>query len=342
MKAIRIHQHGDPSVLRFEDAPDPACPDDGFLLDIKAASVNHLDCWVRRGMPGVKVPFPRIPGADAAGIVRQVGSKVASIKPGQRVLLCPQKSCGWCEFCGGGNHSMCRDWEIFGEHCDGTYATLIAAPASCAVPIPDSMDFTTAAAAGLVFLTAWRLTVTRGRLAPGEDVLIHGVGAGVGTVCLQIAKMIGARAIVTASTDDKLAKAKALGADVAVNYVKEDWSKRVREVTAKRGVDLVIDYIGKETWSKSLMVLRRGGRLTTCGATTGYDPVEDLRQIFYRQLEIIGCTMGSVREFSDAMRCFFQGRLKPVIDSVFPLKDAADAHRKIESRSVFGKVMLTV
>ncbi len=342
MKAIRIHQHGDPSVLTSEDAPVPACGDDGFLLDVKAASVNHLDLWVRRGMPGVKIPLPRIPGADAAGVVRAVGKNVTSIRPGQRVLLCPQTSCGHCEYCGDGENSMCRDWQIFGEHCDGTYAEVVAAPAYCAVPIPDSMDFVTAAAPGLVFLTAWRLTVTRGRLKPGEDVLIHGVGAGVGTVCLQIAKMLGARAIVTASSDDKLAKAKALGADVCLNYAKDDWLKKVREATSKRGVDLVVDYIGKETWSKSLMALRRGGRLTTCGATTGYDPTEDIRQIFYRQLEIIGCTMGSAKEFSDAMRCFFQGRLKPVIDSTFPLKDAAEAHRRIESRSVFGKIVLTV
>jgi len=245
-----------------------------------------------------------------------------------------------CESCGDGNNSMCRDWEIFGEHCDGTYAQFIAAPAHAVMPIPDGIDFVTAAAPGLTFLTAWRLTVTRGRLRAGEDVLIHGVGAGVGTVCLQIAKMVGARAIVTASSDEKLEKAKALGADVCINYAKDDWPKKIREVTAKRGVDLVVDYIGKETWSKSLMALRRGGRLTTCGATTGYDPVEDIRQIFYRQLEIIGCTMGSNKEFHDVMRCFFQGRLKPVIDSVLPLKDAAEAHARIESRKVFGKVML--
>jgi NADPH:quinone reductase-like Zn-dependent oxidoreductase len=342
MKAIRFHQHGDPSVLQLEEAPDPACADDGVLLEIKAASVNHLDLWVRRGMPGVKIPLPRIPGADAAGVILAVGRHVTSIKPGQRVLLWPQTSCGQCDACGDGNNSMCRDWQIFGEHCDGTYAQRIAAPAHAVLPIPDEMDFTTAAAPGLVFLTAWRLTVTRGRLRPGEDVLIHGVGAGVGTACLQIARMIGARAIVTASSDGKLEKAKALGADVCINYVKEDWLKKVREVTSKRGVDLVVDYIGKETWSKSLMALRRGGRLTTCGATTGYDPVEDLRQIFYRQLEIIGCTMGSNKEFLDVMKCLFQGRLKPVVDTVLPLKDAAEAHRRVESRSVFGKVLLTM
>ena len=340
MKAIRFHQHGDPSVLKLEDAPDPVCADDGVVLEIKAASVNHLDLWVRRGLPGVKIPLPRIPGADAAGVLKSVGRNVTALKPGQRVLLWPQTSCGQCESCGDGNNSMCRDWEIFGEHCDGTYAQFIAAPAHAVMPIPDGIDFVTAAAPGLTFLTAWRLTVTRGRLRAGEDVLIHGVGAGVGTVCLQIAKMVGARAIVTASSDEKLEKAKALGADVCINYAKDDWPKKIREVTAKRGVDLVVDYIGKETWSKSLMALRRGGRLTTCGATTGYDPVEDIRQIFYRQLEIIGCTMGSNKEFHDVMRCFFQGRLKPVIDSVLPLKDAAEAHARIESRKVFGKVML--
>jgi NADPH:quinone reductase-like Zn-dependent oxidoreductase len=289
----------------------------------------------------MQIPLPRIPGADAAGVVKEVGRSVKNLKRGQRVLLMPQTSCGHCEFCGAGDASMCIEWQIFGEHCDGTYAQAIAAPAHCAVPIPDSMSFEIAAAAPLTFLTAWRLTVTRGRLRPGETVLIHGVGAGVGTACLQIARMTGARTIVTASTDEKLEKARKLGADFAINYAKEDWAKRVREITAKRGVDLVVDYIGKETWNKSLMSLRRGGRLTTCGATSGHDPAEDLRHIFYRQLEIIGCTMGSPKEFADAMRCLFQGKLAPVIDSTFPLKDAAAAHRRIESRLSFGKVVLT-
>lgn len=342
MKAIRIHEHGGPEVLRYEDAPDPVCPEDGVVLAIRAASVNHLDTWVRRGMPGIAIPFPRIPGADAAGVLHQVGSRVRHLQSGQRVLLCPQTSCGQCEFCAGGDGSMCRDWAIWGEHRDGTYAQFIAAPAHAIVPIPDSMSFETAAAGGLVYLTAWRLTVTRGRLRPGEDVLIHGVGAGVGVACLQLARMIGARTIVTASSDAKLEKARALGADVTINYAKDDWLRRVREVTGRRGVDLVVDYIGKETWARSLAALRKGGRLTTCGATTGYDPVEDLRHIFYRQLEILGCTMGSMKEFGDVMRCVLRGTLSPVIDRVYDLQQAPEAHRRIHARDVFGKLVLRV
>jgi NADPH:quinone reductase-like Zn-dependent oxidoreductase len=342
VKAIRFHQHGGPEVLALEEVPDPPCPEDGAVLEIRAAGVNHLDLWVRRGLPGMKIPLPRIPGADAAGVVREVGPAVTAVAPGQRVLLVPQDSCGQCEFCGGGDASMCREWGIWGEHGDGTYAERIAVPAHCLWPIPDALSFEAAAAAPLALLTAWRLVVTRGRLRPGEDVLIHGVGAGVGTFCLQLAKLAGARAIVTASSDEKLEKARRLGADVAINYAREDWPRRVREATSKRGVDLVVDYIGKETWAKSLASLRRGGRLVTCGATTGYDPVEDLRQIFYRQLEVIGCTMGSLKEFSDAMRCLFAGRIAPVVDAVLPLADAAGAHRRIESRQVFGKVVLAV
>src|SRR5262245_60046170 len=293
MKAIRFHSHGDPGVLRLEDVADPTCGPGQVLIDVKAAGINHLDLWVRKGLPGLPIPLPRIPGADASGVIRETGAGVTAVKRGQRVLVNPHTSCGTCEFCTGGNMSMCLQYGIWGEHSDGTYCERIAVPASCAIPIPDALSFELAAAAPLVFVTSWRMLIVRGRLRAGEDVLIHSVGAGIGVTCLAFAKMTGARVIATASTDEKCARAKALGADVVINHAKEDVARRVREITAKRGVDVVVDYIGKETWGKSLLCARRGGRIVTCGATTGHDPAEDLRHIFFRQLEIHGSTMGS-------------------------------------------------
>jgi len=331
MKAIRVLSPGGPEVLRWEDLPEPVPGPGEVLVDVKAAGVNHLDLWVRKGLPGLT--YPRTLGCDAAGLVRGTG---------QRVLLNPATGCGTCEFCADGQLPLCRDYSILGEHRDGTQAAAVCVPKANAIPIPDSLSFEEAAAAPLVFLTAWRMIVTRGRLNPSEDVLVWSAGAGVGTVCVQFAKHAGARVIATASSDEKCGKLKALGADVVLNHSREDAVKRVREITGKRGVDLVVDYIGKETWAKSLACLRRGGRLVTCGATSGHDPVEDLRHVFYRQLEILGCTMGSNKELEDALRLLFRGQVRPVIDSVLPMKDAAEAHRRLENRTVFGKIVLTL
>ncbi len=340
MKGVRYHQHGGPEVLRWEDLPDPVAGPGQFVLHVKAASINRLDIWLRDGIPSFPIPLPRIPGADAAGVVASVGPGVDSLKSGQRVLLNPATSCGHCEFCGGGDMPLCLDYAIWGEHADGVQREYVAVPAHAAVPIPDSMSFETAAAAPLVFLTSWRMMVSRGRVGPGQWVLIHSVGSGVGTTCLGIAKLFGARVIATASSDAKCAKAAALGADVVLNHAKEDVGKRVREITAKRGVDIVVDYVGRETWKTSLLSARRGGRIVTCGATSGYDPVEDLRHVFFRQVQILGCTMGNNAEFGDAMRALVQGRLAPVIDSVLPMSDVAEGHRRLSGRGVFGKIVL--
>lgn len=340
MKAVRFHEHGGPEKLKLDTIPDARPGPGEVLLRVKAASVNHLDIFLRRGLPGVKLPLPHLPGADAAGIVEDLGPGVEGVKVGQRVLVNPSIQCGHCEFCAGGDGSMCLDYAVLGEHRPGTYAEFVAVPARCAVAIPDRMSFEDAASCPLVFLTAWRMLMTRGRLKPGEDVLILGAGAGVGIACIQIAKLCGARVIAAAGEDKKLEKARALGADFLVNYRREEFDKRIREITEKRGVDVVVDYIGKDTWTRSLRSLRRGGRLVTCGATTGHDPVEDLRHIFYRQLEIIGSTMGSEKEFQDVIRCIFQGKLRPVVDRALPLAEAAEAHRLIEGRVPFGKIVL--
>jgi NADPH:quinone reductase-like Zn-dependent oxidoreductase len=340
MKAIAIHENGGPDVLRYEDRPDPAPGAHEVLIEVRAASVNHIDVWIRKGLPGMRFPFPLIPGCDAAGIVRVVGERVFGLSPGMRVVINPGISCGHCEFCAAGFGSQCDTFSMVGENCDGSYAQLLAVPAHIVLPIPDTLTFDEAAAAPLGTLTAWSMMVNKGNIRPGEDVLILAVGAGVGTAALQIAKLTGCRVFAAASTDAKLERAKQLGADFLINYAKEDFDKKIRDLTNRRGVDVVVDYIGAETWVKSLRSARKGGRVLTCGATTGYDPKTDLRQIFYRQVQVIGSTMGSHRDFLDAMRCVFRGQIKPVIDRVLPLSRVREGHEALEARSFFGKIVL--
>ena len=341
MKAVLFHEHGGPEVLKYEDAPDPKPGRGDVLIEVKATSINHIDIFLRRGMPGVRVPLPKIAGCDAAGIIKEVGPDVSGLKPGDRVTINPGISCGHCEFCASGFGSQCTTYAMVGEHIDGAYAQLLRVPAHIVLPIPDSLSFEEAAAAPLVFLTAWSMMVAKGDIRPGEDVLILGAGAGVGTAAIQIAKLVGCRVIATASTDEKLARAKQLGADILINYRKEEFDKRVRDITNKRGVDVVIDYIGADTWVQSLRSARKGGRVLTCGATTGFAPQTDLRHIFYRQVRVIGSTMGSHKEFMDVMKCIFRGQLKPIIDRVLPLSEAGQGHQLIEKREVFGKIVLT-
>ena len=341
MKAVVFSQHGGPDVLEYRDVPDPKPGPGEILLEVKATSINHLDIFLRRGMPGIKVPMPKIVGSDAAGIVRELGTGVSGLTTGQRVTINPGIACGHCEFCAAGFGSQCASWTMVGENRDGAYADFVVVPAHVVLPIPDSMSFEDAAAAPLVFITAWSMMVGKGNIRPGEDVLILGAGAGVGTAAIQIAKMVGCRVFVTASSDEKLRRAKELGADFLINHTTEEFDKRIRDLTNKRGVDVVVDYIGADTWVKSLRSARRGGRVLTCGATTGFAPQTDLRHIFFRQVRVIGSTMGSHKEFLDVMKCIFRGQLKPVIDRVLPLPEASRGHELIERRAVFGKIVLT-
>lgn len=329
MKAVRVSAPGGLDALQIADLPEPKPAPGELTLEVKAASINHLDLWVRKGLPVAK--YPIILGSDAAGVIRETG---------KRALLSPSLSCGTCEFCASGEMPLCVKYAILGEHRDGAQASLICVPAENLIPIPDTLPFEEAAAAPLVYLTAWRMLLTRGRLAPSEDVLVWSAGAGVGVACVQLARLAGARVIATASSDEKCARLRELGADFVLNHAREDVPRRIRELTSKRGVDIVVDYIGKDTWAKSLLCVRRGGRIVTCGATSGYDPAEDLRQIFFRQIEIIGCTMGNNKELRDALRPIFEGRVRPVIDSVLPLADVAAAHQRIEQRAAFGKIVL--
>ena len=341
MRAVVFHQHGGPEVLRYEDVPDATPARGEVLIEVKATSINHLDIFIRRGMPGVLVPMPKIAGSDAAGLIRELGPDVTGLKVGQRVTINPGISCGHCEFCAAGFGSQCVSFTIMGEHSDGAYAELVKVPAHVVLPIPDSLSFENAAAAPLVFLTAWSMMIGKGNMRPGEDVLILGVGAGVGTAALQIAKMAGCRVFATASSEEKLERARQLGADFVINYKTDEFDRKIRELTHKRGVDVVVDYIGADTWVRSLRSARRGGRVLTCGATSGFAPQTDLRQIYFRQVQVIGSTMGSHREFLDVMKYIFRGQLKPIIDRVLPLSEAQKGHELIEGRSVFGKIVLT-
>jgi len=341
MKAVVFNQHGGPEVLQYVDVPDPRPGPGEVLIEVKATSINHIDIFLRRGMPGIKVPLPKIVGSDAAGIIRELGRDVSGLTPGQRVTINPGITCGHCEFCSAGFGSQCVSWAMVGENRDGAYAEFVVVPAHIVLPIPDHISFEEAAAAPLVFITAWSMMVGKGNIRPGEDVLILGAGAGVGTAAIQIAKLVGCRVFATASNAEKLQRAKELGADFLINYTTEEFDKAIRELTNKRGVDIVVDYIGADTWVRSLRSARRGGRVLTCGATTGFAPQTDLRHIFFRQVQVLGSTMGSHREFLDVMKCVFRGQLKPVIDRVLPLPEARKGHELIEQRAVFGKIVLT-
>lgn len=342
MKAVFFKEHGGPEVLEYGDFEEPTVGRGEVAVDVRAASVNHLDLFVRRGMPGVKIELPHIPGSDAAGVVSAVGEDVAQLSVGDRVLINPSVSCGHCEFCARGDASLCTKYVLTGESSQGTCCERIVVPARNAIPIPESLSFEDAASIPLVFLTAWRMLISRGRVSPGEDVLILGAAAGVGIAAIQIAKAAGARVIAAASSKEKLELCGELGADVLINYAEEDFVKRVRSETGKRGVDVTVDYIGKDTWVKSLRSLVGGGRLLTCGATTGYDPQTDLRHVFFRQLEVIGSTMGGHNDLMKPLKLILEGRMRPVVGAVFDLENTAEAHRMMEQRRAIGKIVIRI
>jgi NADPH:quinone reductase-like Zn-dependent oxidoreductase len=275
-----------------------------------------------------------------AGVVAEVGPGVSHFAVGDRVLANPGIACGGCEYCHQGETSLCLEYAILGEHTDGCWVERVVLPASNLHSIPPAMTFEEAAAVPLVFLTAWRMLVSRARLRPGEDILVLGAGSGVGSAAIQIATLLGARVFATASTAEKRARALDLGASEVIDYTRGPFDKEIRRLTAKRGVDVVVDHVGAETWPQSLRSLARNGRLVTCGATSGFEATTDLRHVFFRQLQILGSTMGTRREMTEVVRAFARGQLKPVVDSVFTFADAAAAMRKLEARDVFGKIVL--
>lgn len=338
MKAIVIREHGGLDKLKLEEIPTPEISDTEVLVRVKACALNHLDIWIRRGIPGIEPPH--ISGADVAGIVEQVGSAVKDIKVGERVVLNPNLNCGQCEYCQMGEDSLCVNYGILGEQAPGGYAEFVKVPARNVIKIPEHVSFDEAAAVPLVFMTAWRMVVTRAEVRPGEDVLVLGAGGGVASAAIQIVKLCGARVFATASTDEKLAHAKELGADVLINHAKADFDKEIWKLTNKRGVDVVIESVGQATWQKSLKSLARNGRLVTCGATTGPLGETDIRLVFWKQLQILGSTMGTKRELNEALKLVWAGKLHPVIAGAFPLAEAARAQEMLEKREQFGKLLL--
>lgn len=342
MKAIAITAHGGLENVRYLDLEPPQPGPHEVLIETRAAALNHLDIFVRNGLPGSKLAMPHVLGADGAGTVAEVGADVRRVKIGDRVLVDPGLHCGVCEFCQAGEHSLCVRFGILGETCSGTFAEYFKAPQDNVHPVPEGFSWEEAAAFPLVYLTAWRMLISKAAIKPGEDLLILGIGGGVATAALQIAKAVGLRVLVTSSSDEKLQRAKNLGADVAINYTSQDFAREVREVTRRRGVDVVLDSVGGESWVKSLGSLVKGGRLVTCGATAGPRPQTDLQRIFWNQLSVFGSTMGNMREVAEMLNFVQKRGIKPVIDQVFPLAEGAQALARMEAGKQFGKVVLKV
>ena len=342
MKAIILHQHGDPSVLHYTDVAEPHLRHHEVLIHVRACAINHLDLWVRRGIPGVVIPFPHIPGSDIAGEVAKVGSEVSSVHVGQKVVLSPGVTCGHCPACLSGNDNRCLDFTNLGFMVDGGCAEFVRCPEVNCMPYPENLDWAHAAAVPLVFLTAWHMLVNRAQLRPGEEVLVLAAGSGVGSAAIQIAKFFGARVIATAGTDEKMEKAKLIGADEVIHHGIMPINKEVKRLTNNRGVDVVVEHVGIATWERSLKSLAPGGRLVTCGCTTGYDAKLDIRFLFTRQLSILGSYMGSKDELRTVLKLVSQGRLKPIVDKIWPLHECATAHHYLEQSKQFGKVVLTV
>lgn len=340
MKAVRIHQFGGPEVLTYEDIPDPQPRKDQVLVRVKACSLNHLDLWVRTGIPGVKLPH--IPGSDIAGEIAEIGEYVTGFTGGQRVIVAPMHFCGHCAKCLAGLQNQCREFTVLGNGVDGGDCELIAVPPANLIPIPDSLDYVQAASVPLVFLTAWHMLVGLAGIKPGQTILVLGAGSGVGIAAIQIAKLFHCTVITTAGDESKLAKAKALGADHGINHYEQKISDEVRKITNKEGVDIVVEHVGAATWDHSVRCLKTGGTLVTCGATTGSDVKIDLRHLFARQLRLLGSYMGTMGELREVLSHVFAGRLEPVVDRTFPLSEIRAAHEYLEKSRMFGKVILRV
>ncbi len=346
MRAIGLHEHGGPEVLVPLELPDPAPGPGQALVEVAACAVNRLDLWVRGGLPNLRIAYPHVLGSDVAGTVSAVGEGVDPAWVGRRVVVNPGLSCGACEACLSGWDNLCRRYRILGENAPGGYAERIAVPAANLVAIPeeDRRPLVEWAAVPLVFLTAWQMLVVRAKVSAGDVVLIHAVGSGVGSAGLQIARLFGARVVALASTDEKLARARARGAEATIRSDDPDWPAKVRSLpfVGKRGVDVVFEHVGEATFARSIELARRGGVVVTCGASSGWDARVDLRHVFFRQIQILGSTMGSKALLHRIVPLVARGALEPEVDRVFPLERAADAHRYLDRRTQYGKVVLAV
>jgi NADPH:quinone reductase-like Zn-dependent oxidoreductase len=339
MKAIRFHEHGPIEVLRYEEAPDPSPGPGDALVRVRACALNHLDLSERRGLDRVTIPLPHISGSDAGEVVSTVDT---GVPPGTRVMVQPGLSCGRCVECLSGTDNRCTAYDVFGYRSNGGYAELVTVPAVNLIPIPDRVGFVEAAAFPLTFLTAWHMLLEVAKVAPGETVLVLAAGSGVGQAAVQIAKLAGATVVATAGTPAKLDRARSIGADAVIDHRRQELAREVKNLTAGRGADVVVEHVGEATWEASVRSLARGGRLVTCGATTGPRGAIDIRVLFARQISLRGSYMGTKRELLQAAALFFDGRLRPVVDEVFPLPRAADAQRRLEGGLHFGKIVLEV
>ncbi len=344
MRAVVFHAHGGPEQLVLAELPDPVAGPGQAVVRVHACALNRLDLWVRNGLPGGRLPLPHVLGSDIAGVVESVGVGVDAAWLGRAVLVNPGLSCGTCAACLSGWDNLCPQYRILGETAPGGYAERVLVPAANLLTRPEALDTITAAAAPLTFLTAWQMLTVRAQVGPGQLVLIHAVGSGVGVAGLQIARLHGARVIALASSEAKLARARELGAEFAVRSDDPDWEKQVRALApvGKRGVDVVFEHTGAVTWEASLRLARRGGTIVTCGASSGHAAMTDLRQVFFRQLQVLGSTMGSKAHLHRIIELMARGALRPVVDRCFPLAEAAEAQRYLDRREQFGKVVLTL
>lgn len=342
MRAVLMEARGGAEVLRYGEIDAPEVGAGQVRVAIKAVALNHLDVWVRKGVASPKLPLPHILGCDMAGVVEAVGAGVVGVQPGDQVVVNPGVSCGKCERCLSGQDNLCAQYQILGEHRWGGYAEYVVVPAVNVLPKPQGLSWTDAASIPLTFLTAWQMVVDKLEVKPGQDVLVMAAGSGVGVAAIQIAKLYGARVIATASSDEKLARARELGADEGVNYSSPDWFKEVRQLTGGKGADAVVDHTGAQYWEGVIKATAWGGRISLVGASSGYEAVTPLSHIFYRQLSILGSTMASKSRLFPILKLVSQGKLKPVVGEVLPLAEARAGHQLLEERRTFGKVVLEV
>lgn len=339
MKSIRFHTHGSPEVLQIDDVPLPEPRAGEVRVKIVASALNHMDLWVRQGLPGMAA-LPLIPGCDAAGIVDALGESVVGVKLGARVSIFPMTTCGRCRFCLAGRINLCREFKIYGEHQQGLHAEYVCVPIANVMPLSDSLSFAEGAAYPLVFLTAWHMLFRAANLQAGDRVLIMGATGGIGSAAVQIAKVLGATVIATAGGEKNIVAVRAMGADHVIDHYKESISGRVKEITARAGVDVVLEHVGKKVWDEALKSLAWGGRLVTCGATSGPIVETDLRHIFIKQQQIIGSTMGDLEDMRRISVLLNSGKLKPIIDRSFKPEQIRDAHEHLAIGHGIGKVVI--
>ena len=341
MKALYFEEHGGTDKLLYGDRPEPEPGTGEVRIRLKTAALNHLDLFVLQGIPGIPIGLPHIGGADGAGVVEAVGDGVEGVEVGEEVVFDPGLSCGGCEFCRAGEQSLCVGFGVLGEHTDGTFAESVVVSALSLAPRPQHLSWEESSAFGLAHLTAWRMLINRGGLFPGETVLIHGIGGGVSVACLQLAKLAGAQVIVTSRSEEKLQRAVDLGADHVLPS-DDQVARGVRGLTGKRGADVVVDSVGAATWMQSLKAAAKGGRIVTCGATSGANPAEEIRLIFWNQLSIIGSTMGSREDWRRLVTALNDHQLRPVIDTVLPLAEGRAAYERMEQAEQFAKIVLSI